>query len=50
MNRDTILAHTRMMDAKFDFIAARLRYLAAMKALEVQVYRKDYPTLCRKQA
>lgn len=48
MNTRTALDELR--NARLDFLAARLRYLAAARRVEKKIYRTDRPTLLRKQA
>lgn len=47
---NTQQAQAELRNARLDFLAARLRYLAAAKRIEKQVYRTDRPALLRRQA
>jgi hypothetical protein len=47
MSREARLA---LRHARLEYHRARLRYLAAAKAVEREVYRKDLPCHLRKQA
>lgn len=47
MNNRT--ARLELLNARHDFLAARMRYLAAAKLVEKRLYRKDLPAFLRPQ-